>query len=681
MSEPSAEAGAPEGRWARFRERRARWVEPSASGLPTWRVLWAFPVLVAIAFGIAVATGVNGTSSGFYYSAVAEGSDPDLIAGEAREIRSDEWNIGTPYSLGQVEQGLPEVNDSLPGGQDAAIPMDLPRRDWSVIFRPHHVGHLFLGVDGAWAWAWWIPLVGLLIAAYQFVVTVLPRRPELAAFAAIGFGASPFFQWWFQTVSFWPSAWGLTTMSAVLWALRSPSRAARWGFAAAAGYLTVVMAMGIYVPYMVPVVLVVLLFAAGALVGRVRDHVPLGRALLRSVPIIVAGGSAAGITALWLRQKQAAVDAFLGTSYPGERLVPSGSGDALTLARTIASSFSEALINHDGFLGLNSSEASTFFFFGAFVLPSALIAGFLLKRRTGGRAPWELIGLTAGALLLFAYVMIPGWDALAHLLFLDRTTAIRLRIGLGVASFAMIPFAVRAVEEVGRVRAVRVAGIVAAGLFLLSQVGIAAALALREGVDGVAEQAPLWWLFAIASAASIALFALGRTTIAVLLVAVIGLAGAVGVNPLYRGVFDLRETEVAQDIVALDPTRDDDWIAIGSGLPTALLIEDGMHTFSGTQGAPSEVMWDQVDPEHVYLFAWNRLGTVRWVYGQGEPVVDNPAPDVIRGTFDACSDFAQSTIEYVVSDLAPPSSPCLEEVRTYELPKTTVRIFEVVPAA
>ena len=662
----------------RLRARRARWVEPSAGGLPRWPVLWAFPILVALAFGITVAAGITGSSSGYYYSSVATGSDPALLAGEPRAIRSDEWNIGVPLSIGQVQQGLPEVNESLPGGQDAAIPMDLPRRDWSVAFRPQHFGQFLWGFNSAFAWSWWIPLVVMLIAAYQFVVTILPRRPEFAALAAIGFAASPFFQWWFQTVSFWPTAWGLAVMTAVLWAFRSPSRWARWGFAAAAGYLTVVMAMGIYAPYIVPIVIVVFFFLAASTIGWVRARTPWRRVLTRLLPIVVAGAAGAVITAVFLIQRTSAVEAFLGTSYPGDRSVPSGSGNALTVARTLASSFSEALVNHNGFLGLNSSEASTFFLFGAFVLPGALVAGFILKRR-GGRAPWELIGLAAGALLLIAYAIVPGWDAVAHLLFLDRTTAVRLRIGLGVAAFAMIPFAVEAAERVGVSRAVRRTGIASAALFLLSQVAIAVAVAVQFGVAGLTQQAPFWWAYAFASAASIVLFTLRRTTIAALLVAVIGLAGAIGVNPLYRGVLDLRSTEVARGIVKVDPHRTGEWVAVGSGLPTALLIEEGMHTFSGTQGAPSAVMWRQVDPRDSYRYAWNRLGTVRWEFGTGEPVVDNPAPDVIRATFDACSAFAQSRIEYVVTDLASPASPCLQPVANYVLPRSSIRIFEVVP--
>jgi hypothetical protein len=302
-------------------------------------------------------------------------------------------------------------------------------------------------------------------------------------------------------------------------------------------------------------------------------------------------------------------------------------------------------------------------------------------RRRGIRLPWELIGLTIGCLLLVAYALVPGWDALAHLLFLDRTTAIRIRIGLGIGAFAMVPFAIASIEKAGGSRAVQVTGIVTAAAFLLSQIGIAGALTLREGLSGLADQAPFWWVYALASAASIALIAWRRTLLAVLLVAIMGVAGAVGVNPVYVGVLDLRSTPAGQGVVSVDPERDDNWLAVGSGLPTSLLIEQGMQSFSGTQGAPSATMWSQVDPRDAYSYEWNRLGTVRWEFGTGEPVVDNPAPDVIRATFDPCSEFAQQRVRFVIADVDTPDSACLVPVQTYDLPSSTIRIFEIEPSS
>jgi hypothetical protein len=120
-------------------------------------------------------------------------------------------------------------------------------------------------------------------------------------------------------------------------------------------------------------------------------------------------------------------------------------------------------------------------------------------------------------------------------------------------------------------------------------------------------------------------------------------------------------------------------VGIGGTLPSALLLESGVEAYNGTQGAPSEVMWESVDPDGKYETEWNRIGTIIWVQSPGEPQIVNPAADVIQVTFDACSDFAQENVRHVLAEQPVTSSPCLSEVGSYELPHSTLAIYDVVP--
>jgi hypothetical protein len=119
---------------------------------------------------------------------------------------------------------------------------------------------------------------------------------------------------------------------------------------------------------------------------------------------------------------------------------------------------------------------------------------------------------------------------------------------------------------------------------------------------------------------------------------------------------------------------------VGGGLTTAVLLETGVQAYNGFQGAPSDAMWADIDPAGAYEFEWNRLAGVNWIAGQGEPTVSNPAADQIQVTFDACSDFAQANVDYVLADDKRLDLTCLDTVRAFELPKSTLSIYEVVPA-
>jgi hypothetical protein len=161
----------------------------------------------------------------------------------------------------------------------------------------------------------------------------------------------------------------------------------------------------------------------------------------------------------------------------------------------------------------------------------------------------------------------------------------------------------------------------------------------------------------------------------------VSVAGSHSVNPLYRGVFDLRETEPSQAIQELDAETGGTWVGVGDRLTTAMLLESGVEAFNGFQGAPNEEMWDVVDPDVRYEYEWNRLAGVSWTLGDGEPVVSNPYPDQISVTFDPCSDFAQENVEFVLTDQsATPDGYCLRQVETFDLNQSDLTIWQVVPS-
>ena len=110
------------------------------------------------------------------------------------------------------------------------------------------------------------------------------------------------------------------------------------------------------------------------------------------------------------------------------------------MAATLSSSFALAL-KAGGWLGTNSSEASTFFFVGIFLLP--VVVWLLVKWRRTMAFPWMLVGASVSTLVILAFIFVPGWDGLAHLLFLDRTIPNRLRIGIGFASLVIMVILIR----------------------------------------------------------------------------------------------------------------------------------------------------------------------------------------------------------------------------------------------
>jgi hypothetical protein len=666
---------------SRFR----RWVTPRSDGLPNARVLFTPLIVMAVLFLALVATGVTGSSTGIVRDQISVARDNDLIAGEPRGIRSDEWFVQTTWIISQVEQGLPIVNESFPGGMDTTVQNDLPSWDWSTAFRPHLWGFYFLPLDQAMAWKWWLPAFGVISSTYVLALSLLPRRPVTSALLAAVFFLSPFLQWWYLSLTLYPLMWSALAASAVVWALKSDVRWQCWSIAAATGYITVTLAMGIYVPFIVPSVLAVFGFAVGALFVRDSSALDLKTRLRRLVPLILSGVIACVVMIIWVYTRRDTIDGFLSTVYPGERLQSVGAADYGQFVQLISGVFSSSLDRTGGQpLNVNASEASTFLLPG---LCLVVVAAWIVARirRDTGWVDWWLIATMGAGALFFIYMYIPGWDGLARLLFLDRTTYSRTRIGIGIVSFFILLLVASRYDSHRSLRAATPvwvkysAPLLALTGAVLVAIRIDTLMPMSQWVESFGRrEAAVVVISAALLALSVLLFASGRSGIgAATLLAVAILQGGL-VNPLYRGVADLRETRVVEAIQEIDNTYGGDWVGInGSLLPTMMLVESGVTSYNGVQGYPSEKMWGAIDPESRFEQKWNRLATVSWFPGQGEPSPRNPAPDQIHLTFDSCASFAQEHVDWVLSDVELDQT-CLSEVDRYEEGPAMMRIYEVI---
>ena len=60
-----------------------------------------------------------------------------LVAGEPREIRSDEWARGTPYIQAAVNNDFKRFNATSIYHEDLRNFNGLPLADWSLLFKPY----------------------------------------------------------------------------------------------------------------------------------------------------------------------------------------------------------------------------------------------------------------------------------------------------------------------------------------------------------------------------------------------------------------------------------------------------------------------------------------------------------------------------------------------------------------
>ena len=661
------------GRWHRL-------VEPGQDGLPTARVLLWFPLLVLLVFAVAVLTGVSGSSMGMWHLLMQGTPDPNVIAGEPRPIRQDEWMVQGSWLLSQASQGFPTINHVFPGGQNATLMNDVPTWDWSTALRPHLWGPLVLGLDEGVAWRWWFPAAAMIAAAYAFVVSMLPRRPVLGAMLALAVLFQPFVQWWWMPVLTLALAFAFTTMTAVVWAMRSTRRSSIVGWALLASFSAVTMAMSIYPPFILAVAYPVVAFALGLALCRWRNDGMSGRRVLRRLLPLAAGGVAAvAVMVVWLLTRRDAVEAMLNTIYPGKRSVPPGTGTTADLVGLLSGPFQQALTvrNVEG-LGTNQSTASTPLVLSLFlVLPMLWL--LVARWRARREVDWLVLALVAVQVFVLAFMFVPGWDDVARLFLLDRAQVTRMRasfVPLLVMSFVVVVHRVGEGSRVPWAVAVPSAAVVPlAGLWVWRWL---------ENVDSPV--VPSWYALAliVLLALAVLLVVRGRGTLAGAAVLVASLVIGWGVNPLYKGVFDVRaDTAVGREIAAIAEREPEGaWVGVGTKMAMSTVFASGVHGYSGVQTYPPMKMWEQIDPYGEGEQAWNRLAHIQWFAGRGDPrprTVQGYA-DVVHVTFDSCAPFAQRYVSYVLVDGPDPGQRCLRELNRFDEGMTgSMGIYEVLP--
>jgi hypothetical protein len=630
----------------------------------------------ALIFAALVVLRINGSAMGLLYPQFYDGTDPRLIVGRPWPIRSDEWLVATPLMVSQVELGLPRFNGVLPGGFDASIVWDMPTRDWSVLLRPHMWGFLALPLDYAFAFRWWLPF--FVTAAAAFVLACLLWRRPLASWVIAGaFVISPFFQWWFGSGSFWPPAAALAACAATVVLLRDQRTWVHWTVAAIVGYLVAVATIALYPPFLISCVYPALAFCVGWFATRSSSGLPWRRRWQRLMPMGVAAVAAAAVVAGFLLSHSEAVEAVNSTVYPGQRLVSPGTPTTISSAAVYAGVFGSALHGDIRGFAPNASEGSSFLFLGFYLLPSA---GWLVwsRWRRLREVDWALLAVVASLGLLVAFRYVPGWDALAHLLLLDRVTVPRVLIGFGVVSMILLVLIVGRLRETGTGRVPWWTTLAAVALVLGNH--FAVWWHVRVAAPAVLTTA-IWWLpMLVLLVLAIAMFSRGWVTPSAVLAGIVALVVAGWVNPIYQGVLDLRSTDVAQAVEGVDAGDPGAWVALGSIGATAVLRQTGVEAYSGVQAWPTDEMWEELDPDGSDEAIWNRYAHVNWTADLAADALVLVQADVVQVRLDSCDAFAQEHLDHVLSQGPVTGQRCLEQVDEVQQGPVSYVIYDVVPS-
>ena len=389
-------------------------------------------VALAVIYFAASLAKLNGSSTALWRElADRQPPDPGLIAGRAKEIRSDEWFVHTPWIWSQAERtpAFPEQNTNI---GDGVMPLltNLPVRHWTMLFRPQMWGFFFLDRERAFAFNWNFKWFGLVLGGFLFLRIFARANNLLALSGAFILLFSSYIQWFFSSPTCMPEM--ISMVFFAVWAVHVMAKAtSRWAIAGAGIVLVAAVeqfAFCCYPRFQIPLVYLALALLIGTSASsKNRYNVVGGRwDYFRRICLLAVLTAAAALLWQWTREVGPTITGIKALLYPGQTTSTGGGYHFLRFLAPFLE-FSMTQEHYPAPLG-NVCEASGFLFLAPVLV---LAVAYDAWRRA---ADPILTALVVFLVLTFCYMTlgIPEW--LARATGWSRAEPSRAIIAVGVAS-------------------------------------------------------------------------------------------------------------------------------------------------------------------------------------------------------------------------------------------------------
>lgn len=651
------------------------------------RSMWFFPAILTVVLLLLTAFGVNGSSIGAYQNTFygSTANDPNLLLGEPRDVRSDEWLVNSQLTVAQDSNNYERINGNIGNGQDMSLAIDVPYKEWSTVFKPHNLAFFVLPFENAFAFKWWFIGYLLILSCYFFILALMPQKRLWAALIALALFFNPFVQWWYLTGTMAPLYFSLFAATAVIKLFDAKSRRQMLLWSALLAYVTTCFTLILYPPYQIPCAIVMGAFTLGYLYKKWRD-LPW-KTFLQKLGVIGAAVLVAGaISFTFVQTRNDVIQTMRDTVYPGRRIGFSGMNYAYekTFAAPLAFGLQNERPGANYFTNYftSQSEAATIIKINLILVPVILLVIYknVHLRKT---LPYYLFITTSCVLALFlARIFTPFFDRAFQFLLLHQVPNERLEIGFLLICIIQI-------------------GILGSLLLSTKKQLVSRKEALLAALVGFA----LFWDTSISMAQKFPLFIVGHAKIFLLVVAValtiylllrkkayvwglalflaINVVSSIGVNPLYAKSQPDVLSSLTEHIRTHYPDDNKKWAVFDQLIFENVPQMAGKASLTGVYSYPQLALWRQLD-EKGEDEEYNRYAHSAFTVN---PLADggrflNPGPDVLLVSFNCdmakkLSNFGYALSAQPITD--PAHLSCLARTETLTYPNLSLFIYEYRP--
>lgn len=630
-----------------------------------------FPIFLLLLLLLLTSLRLHGSSVGIYnYFFYGSDKDPNLIYGHPRGIRSDEWLVLTPWTVSQVHNDFKPESSIYLAGQNFLF-SDIPTKHWSTIFKPQNLLFLILPVEYAFSFKWWFKGFLLIFSLYLIFMLITNENYFISIMGSIAAFFTPTIQWWYSTSAPETISFAALALYFFIQAVQKMAKKERWGLNLFLfSYFAICFGFIFYPPFQIPSGLTILTIGGLylLLVSKKHSIKPMLVPILGALSVIIFTGM------LFYIQNKDPIYKITNTSYPGKRF--SLGKDASFLPKVIYGFYNLQLLYDKNIvppiLG-NQSEASSFSPTSLLLLP---LLGIVIASSTKRNSPEKLLtaGCAAIPVLLFVWGIfgLPQFLAKALLLqYVPPSRSIPYLAVMNIVGCVYFLTASKYVDQSQKLDILRIVSIIYVFLFVLA-IGIH----LREKYPQYIYNPLKILVISSANAVLVGALAFRKEKTAMGMLLLLSFISSAQVNPIYRGLSPLQNSEVISEL----PARKND-VVFASYYPwlTNYLAANGFRVLNGTYYFPNVDFWHSFDPNGDYLHIYNRYAHI-FLTHTNDPdqiTISLMQQDVVQIEISPCNKKLEEIgVNHFLSNFPLENVSCLNEKSVIRLPNTTLYIYE-----
>jgi len=628
-----------------------------------------YPVLIIVIGIVLSLLHLHGASIGKYSQILFPNQeDQNIVFGFPRAIRSDEYLLGTPILISQDINREPVINTNLGEGTNLGYTHNVPTKDVFSLFEPASWPFFFSdNTNLSFALHWWIRIIIMLLGTYFLVLELTNKNLLLSIGGSLLFLVTPFIQWWLSADPMAPI--GLISFGLFFFIklVKSKKIFSYIGYSLALAYTIISFGLILYPPFQIPLGIVAVFLAIGIVITERKEYLNNKKSILLFISSLVFSlGIVITFVLLFYTSFKDVISIMTNTVYPGARFISAGQGNI----HVLLSGFYNILMQKDsnGAPYGNQCEASNFF-----MLFIPLLIWLIYKNilHIKNNKKVDIVGVSVAIPLLFFFLwmLLPLPDFISKYTGLYLVPAERLLLGIGFSNYLLLLYMFSSgIYKFDKKR-------ILDKILLLLLIIFTAILTFLTGKYLYSLNPKLFTyptfvtpdvkilLVTILVPTLVFLFLKGYKKLFMIAILLFGLISTIYVNPLYKGLDVITDTDLANYITDLSTEDDSKWVIYGDHHYAQYALANNASVLNGIHPYPQFEIWSVINPQKDYEDIYNRYAHVIFTdYETGENLLILVQNDLLVVNISPCDPkLKELDVKYVLSTINFQDSSCLEK--------------------